>query len=159
MKGDLNVENNNKKIWLRKFTEQDLDFLLSVNYFKSPTKEFVMPVLNDWIKGESEGHLRFSRCIMLDNKPIGVISLGEKEKGVVGFGISILEKFRGNGYATIAFNLAKEELKEKNIKKIKSSCGYSNIASKALHKKLGFTLNKTEINPAGNKMNRYELEL
>lgn len=53
MKGDLNVENNNKKIWLRKFTEQDLDFLLSVNYFKSPTKEFVMPVLNEWIKGES----------------------------------------------------------------------------------------------------------
>lgn len=53
MKGDLNVENNNKKIWLRKFTEQDLDFLLSVNYFKSQTKEFVMPVLNEWIKGES----------------------------------------------------------------------------------------------------------
>lgn len=153
------MSEGNKNVWLRKFNEKDLDFVLSVNYFKSQTKEFVMPVLNEWIKGESEGHLRFARCIMLDNKPIGVISLGEKEKGVVGFGISILEQFRGNGYATIAFNLAKEELKDFGIKKIKSSCAYSNIASKALHKKLGFILNKTEINPAGNKMNRYELEL
>lgn len=153
------MSEGNKNVWLRKFTKQDLDFLLSVNYFKSQTKEFVMPVLNEWIKGESEGHLRFARCIMLNNKPIGVISLGEKEKGVVGFGISILEQFRGNGYATIAFNLAKEELKDFGIKKIKSSCACSNVASKALHKKLGFTLNKTEINPAGNKMNRYELDL
>lgn len=153
------MTNNNKNVWLRKFNEKDLDFLLSVNYFKSPTKEFVMPVLNDWIKGENEDHLRLARCIMLDNKPIGVISLGEKEKGVVGFGISILEEYRKNGYGTIAFNLAKEELRDLGIKKIKSSCAYSNIASKALHKKLGFILNKTEINPAGNKMNRYELEL
>lgn len=153
------MSEGNKNVWLRKFNEKDLDFVLSVNYFKSQTKEFVMPVLNEWIKGEREGHLRFARCIMLDNKPIGVISLGEKEKGVVGFGISILEQFRGNGYATIAFNLAKEELKDFGIKKIKSSCACSNIASKALHKKLGFILNKTEINPAGNKMNRYELEL
>ena len=153
------MTNNNKNVWLRKFNEKDLDFLLSVNYFKSPTKEFVMPVLNDWIKGENEDHLRFARCIMLDNKPIGVISLGEKEKGVVGFGISILEEYRKNGYGTIAFNLAKEELRDLGIKKIKSSCAYSNIASKALHKKLGFILNKTEINQAGNKMNRYELDL
>ena len=153
------MSEGNKNVWLRKFTKQDLDFLLFVNYFKSQTKEFVMPVLNEWIKGEREGHLRFARCIMLDNKPIGVISLGEKEKGVVGFGISILEQFRGNGYATIAFNLAKEELKDFGIKKIKSSCACSNIASKALHKKLGFILNKTEINSAGNKMNRYELDL
>ena len=43
------MSEGNKNVWLRKFTEQDLDFLLSVNYFKSPTKEFVMPVLNDWI--------------------------------------------------------------------------------------------------------------
>lgn len=153
------MSEGNKNVWLRKFTKQDLDFLLSVNYFKSPTKEFVMPVLNDWIKGENEDHLRFARCIMLDNKPIGVISLGEKEKGVVGFGISILEEYRKNGYGTIAFNLAKEELRDLGIKKIKSSCAYSNIASKALHKKLGFILNKTEINQAGNKMNRYELDL
>lgn len=153
------MSEGNKNVWLRKFTKQDLDFLLSVNYFKSQTKKFVMPVLNEWIKGESEGHLRFARCIMLDNKPIGVISLGEKEKGVVGFGISILEEYRKNGYGTIAFNLAKEELRDLGIKKIKSSCAYSNIASKALHKKLGFILNKTEINQAGNKMNRYELDL
>lgn len=152
---------NNCKIWLRKFNEKDLDFILSKfsYFFITQTKEFVSSILNSWINGKSEGHLQFARCIMCDLQPIGIISLGEKEKGIVSFGMAILEAYRGNGYGTVAFNLATSELKGLGVKKIKSSCSYDNNASKMLHKKLGFTLIKSETNLAGNKMNRYELEL
>lgn len=152
---------NNSKIWLRKFKEEDLDFILSKfsYFFKIQTKEFVAPILNTWINGKSEGYLQFARCIMCDKQPIGIISLGEKEKGIASFAMAILEDYRGNGFGTVSFNLATSELKDLGIKKIKSSCSYDNNASKMLHKKLGFKLKKTETNLAGNKMNRYELEL
>ena len=146
---------------MRKFNEKDLDFILSKfsYFFITQTKEFVSSILNSWINGKSEGYLQFARCIMCDLQPIGIISLSEKEKGIVSFGMAILEAFRGNDYGTVAFNLATSELKGLGVKKIKSSCSYDNNASKMLHKKLGFTLIISETNLAGNKMNRYELEL
>ena len=155
------MNENNSKIWLRKFKEEDLDFILSKfsYFFKTQTKEFVSSILNTWINGKSEGRLQFARCIICDKQPIGIISLSEKEKGIASFGMAILEAYRGNGYGAVAFNLVMSELKDLGIKKIISSCSYDNNASKMLHKKLGFTPIKTETNLAGNKMNRYELEL
>ena len=147
-------------ILLRKFEKDDLDFIVKnfSYYFKEETREFIASTLDEWISSGGD-KIRFARCIMLDNTPIGIISISEKERGVAGFGIAILEQYRNRGYATMAFNLAKEEVKKLGITMIKSSCAYDNEASAKLHEKLGFYLAKIETNQAGNKMKRFELRL
>ena len=99
------MNENNSKIWLRKFKEEDLDFVLSKfsYFFKTQTKEFVSFILNTWINGKSEGQLQFARCIMCDKQPIGIISLGEKEKPCV-----ILD----DSFVNLDFVIAKPILEE-----------------------------------------------
>ncbi len=146
-------------IWLRKLNKNDLDFLVQnfPYYFFKQDKEFIENTLNGWLN-ENEDKVTFTRCIMLDDEPIGIISMSEKEDKCVGFGIALLERYRGNGYSSVAFDLAKPYLISHGITKIKSSCSAKNLSSKHMHEKLGFKLIKTEINHVGNEMHRFEYD-
>ena len=103
-----------------------------------------------------------TRCIVLDDKPIGLISLHEKninEKGKLNLDIFIQPSFQGKGIAKMAFDKIIKIAKDKGFKLITSSCAKSNIASERLHKKLGFILLKEELNNSGNLMCRWEMNI
>ena len=72
------------------------------------------------------------------------------------FGIYISESYRGKSIATEAFEKASQIAKTKGYTEIISSCAANNLASKAMHEKLGFKLLKTEVNKAGNRMCRWQ---
>ena len=136
---------------LKKFEKEDAVFIRDnfPTYFKDNSIENIESVIEGW-----KTSLGF--CIMYDNQKVGIISLGEKQDKVLSWGTAILEEYRGKGIGTKAFELILVEAKKQGYTKIISSCAKSNIVSRNLHRKVGFTLIKEEINPAGNEMCRWE---
>lgn len=136
---------------LRKFEKEDAVFirLNFPTYFKDNSIENIESIIDEW-----KHTLGF--CIMYDNQKVGIIALGEKQDRALSWGTGILEEYRGKGIGTKAFELIVKEAQKQGYSKIISSCAKSNIASRNLHKKVGFTLIKEEINPAGNEMCRWE---
>lgn len=139
---------------LEKFKKEDAIFIRDnfPTYFRDNSIENIENVIEQW-----ENSLGF--CIMCDNKKVGIIALTERQDKSLSWGTSIIEDFRGKGIATKAFGLAVVEAKKKGYSTIISSCSKSNIASLHLHKKAGFDLIKEEINPAGNEMCRWEMNI
>ncbi len=142
------------KVSLSKFQVEDAGFVKNnfASFFKNPTLDEVEKRIELW-----QDNLGF--CINFGNNRVGLITLSEKQDKKLSFGIEILKEFRGKGIATHAFNLAAAEAKKRGYSTIISSCGKTNIASKNLHKKLGFALIKTEINAAGKEMCRWEKKI
>lgn len=119
--------------------------------------------LQEWLNSLNDGELvDITRCIMFEDKPIGLISLHEKsvnEKGKLNLDIFIQAHFQGKGIAKIAFDKILEVAKNRGFNLITSSCAKSNVASEKLHKKLGFVLVREELNVAGNLMYRWEIKI
>lgn len=142
---------NKENVTLTKFKIENAEFVQHnfPYYFKDSSIENIEQAIKNW-----ENTLAF--CINYNNKPIGIISLSERSSTELSFGIAIIEEFRGQGLAEIAFEKISHLAKENGFQKIISSCSSQNRASKRMHEKLNFKLIKEEINPAGNKMCRWE---
>ena len=116
-----------------------------------------------WLDNLNDGKLvDITRCIMFEDKPIGLISLHEKsvdEKGKLNLDIFIQPAFQGKGMAKLAFDKILKIAKDRGFNLITSSCAKSNISSEKLHKKLGFVLVREELNVAGNLMCRWEMNI
>ena len=142
------------KVELIKFEKQDALFLQEIfSYaFRDSSIENLEKIIEGWKNS-------FCYGIVYNDEKVGFITLGKKMEGKLGFGVAIKEDCRGKGIASKAFELAKEMAKKQGYEWIISSCSVDNIASKGLHEKLGFKLIKEEINQAGNKMLRWELEI
>lgn len=139
---------------LKKFEKEDAVFIRDnfPTYFKDNSIENIESIIDEW-----KHTLGF--CIMYDKQKVGIIALSEKQAGVLSWGSGIVEEYRGKGIATKAFELILVEAKKQGYSKIVSSCAKTNIASRNLHKKVGFTLIKEEINPAGHEMCRWERDI
>ena len=89
--------------------------------------------LQEWLNSLNDGELvDITRCIMFEDKPIGLISLHEKsvnEKGKLNLDIFIQPHFQGKGIAKIAFDKILEVAKNRGFNLITSSCAKSNVAS------------------------------
>ena len=141
-----------KNVELVKFEKEDAMFI-QTNF---PTWFFDNSIQNIESKIESwKDSLCF--CIKYDNKKVGIITLGQREEKSLVWGVAVKEDYRGKGIAQKAFSLIKEKAKQKGFDRIISSCSSDNAASKRLHEQVGFTLVKTEVNQAGNKMHRWEM--
>lgn len=141
-------------IRLEKFKKEDAIFIQThfPNYFRDNSIENIEKVIDGW-----KNTLAF--CIVCDDEIAGIITLGEKSDKQLSWGVMIREEFRGKGVASRAFELIKEKAKEGGYSQIISSCRSDNVASKRLHEKVGFRLEKTELNQAGREMYRWEMEI
>ena len=154
-------------IILRKFNKYDVDFVMNnwVNtdkldgFFKDKTRESLEESFEKYDLEKSGDRFLFSYCIELNDRPIGVIQFTEKYQGVPNLNLYIEDMYRGKGYGTKAFELAKKIIKSKGFALITSSCRQNNLASVRLHKKLGFKIIKTENSPNGTPMFRWQIEL
>ncbi len=98
-------------------------------------------------------------CITYENQKVGIIALTEKQDKSLSWGSAIIKEYQGKGIATKAFELIVGEAQRQGYTKIISSCAKNNIASRNLHKKVGFDLIKEEVNSAGNEMCRWEMNI
>ncbi len=142
------------KVKLEKFKKEDSKFIIDnfPTYFMDNSIENIERIINDW--NHSLGF-----CIIYENQRVGIVSLTEKQDKSLSYGTSILKEYQGKGIATEAFKLVLKEAQKQGYTKIISSCIKSNIASRNLHKKVGFDLIKEEINSAGNEMCRWSMNI
>lgn len=140
------------KVNLEKFKKEDAKFIRDnfPTYFLDNSISNIENVIEEW-----SNSLGF--CIKFENKKVGIISLTEKENRTLSWGTAIIKEYQRKGIATKAFKLAVRKAKRKGYTKILSSCAKDNIASQNLHKKVGFTLIKEEVNSSGNEMCRWEM--
>lgn len=142
------------EVELIKLSKKDAKFLQE-NFsfaFKNNSIEDIEKTIKNW-----ESSLGFG--IAYKQEIVGFIILSEKADGTLCLGEAVREEFKCKGIASKAFELAKEQAKNKGISVIVSSCSAENTASINLHKKLGFNLMETNINKAGNKMHRWEMKI
>ena len=139
---------------LIKLNREDVKFIKDhfSTFFKDNSIENIERIIDSWKQSLGFG-------VVCDNQKVGIIALSEKADQSLSWGVAILEDYQGKGIATKAFELVVNEAKQKGYSKIISSCAENNIASKNLHKKVGFSLIKEEINQAGNKMCRWEISI
>ena len=87
-------------VTLKKFRLKDAQFIIDnfPTYFKTPTIEFVSETLNSWQKGKyPDGGIVLAYCIVYEGVPVGLITLTEKAKNTLSFGIMIKEEYRKKG--------------------------------------------------------------
>ena len=143
-----------QQVRLEKFKKEDATFLqenFSYGFLDKSIENFEN-IIEGW-----KTSLGF--CIVYNDEKVGFISLSEKQDKKLSWGTAIKEEYRGKGIAGEAFKLIVQEAKKRGYFTIISSCAKSNTASQALHKKVGFSLIKEEINQAGNELCRWEMNI
>ena len=144
-----------QEISLEKFTKEDAKFIHE--NFPTYYRDNSIVNIEKMILNAKPNALFF--CIKYYSEKVGIISLSEKQDKKLSWGIMVKKDYQGKGIATKAFNLIKNLAKEQGYSIIISSCSVNNLASIKLHEKCGFKLLETEINQAGNEMNRWEQEI
>jgi RimJ/RimL family protein N-acetyltransferase len=98
--------------------------------------------LEKWVDcKEADGAIVFT-IETLDGERVGGISLHSRDRknGVFSFGVNVDRAQRRKGYAEDAVNiLLRYGFRERRFQKCNSACVHTNVASIALHKKLGFS--------------------
>jgi len=142
------------KVKLEKFNKDDAKFIRDnfPTYFMDNSIDNIERIIESW--NQSLGF-----CITYENHKVGIIALTEKQDKSLSWGSAIIKEYQGKGIATKAFELIVVEAQRQGYTKIISSCAKSNIASRNLHKKVGFNLIKEEVNSAGNEMCRWEMNI
>lgn len=127
-------------IYLRNFEYCDAKELQTRKYVDKTIDE-IKSMIDD-MNTKTYHNLYFEMFgIFDDNHLIGMVSLQEHSKTVISCGPEIFEEYRRNGYGYIAVNRALEISKEKGYKIASAQIRTDNIASIALHNKLGFETN------------------
>lgn len=91
-------------------------------------------------------------AIELNGIPIGSISLYQQDIGVISTGIEIFMPYRKCGYALESMELILKYARQKGYRKIINQVRQDNTASIELHKKLGYFIDREEINSKGHKV-------
>ena len=155
------------EIILRKFTDDDIDFVMDNwvgtdkldGFFRDKTRESLKESFKKYEKEKSGDKFLYSFCIDKDGRPVGIVQFTEKYENTPNLNLYIEDVYRNRGIGTKAFVLAKEIMKSKGFETITSSCVQSNQASVNLHKKLGFQVIKSELSPNGTPMFRWEMKI
>lgn len=159
---------NLNKLKLRKFESTDFGYImenwvgnkrLGSMFFKNANEDTIKEFIKESKQETSpDGKADFTYCIDLLGKPVGMIRLGENWQGL-NLDIFVDLHYRKHNIATKAFELIQEIARQKGFKSITSSCSQDNTASEKLHRKLGFTLIKSELSPKGVPMYRWEKKI
>lgn len=95
-------------------------------------------------------------AIVEHGEVVGTVSLYEKEPDMVSFGIEVVPAFQRRGYAAQAGMLMFAHARTLRYDIIFSEVRQDNIASIALHRKLGFSLTEATINAKGKRVFHYQ---
>jgi len=120
-------------------TRQDLQLGVEL-----PTSVEALRVsLEKWVDcKESDGAIIFT-IETLEGESVGGLSLHSQDRknGVFSFGVNVARQHRRQGYAEDAIKiLLRYGFRERRFQKCNSACVHTNVASIALHKKLGFAV-------------------
>ena len=145
-------------ISLRPVAQNDREIFVESSYGIYP-EETLRRMLEDSIAGEHEG--KYYRLFAVLNKDncVGFISLYEQEENAISLGPEIKLQYRKQGVASAAMGQAMAYVKQMGFTKAVAQVRTDNIASIALHKKLGFQVRKEYVNKKGNPVFWLEKEL
>ncbi len=90
-------------------------------------------------KEQFNGGKYYEMFSIIENEEcVGFISIFAHSQHIASFGVDIREKYRTKGYGYSAMLLAEKIAKEKGYRIISDSVAIGNLASRKMHKKLGF---------------------
>lgn len=125
---------------LRNFLDSDAE-VFQRKSCKNISLEEIKEMLSHWNAKEHEGRYFEMFAIVNDQEIIGQISLYQHSENVISCGPEIYEGYRKQGYAGEAMMLAMDIAKEKGYKIVSQQVRADNVASIALHRRLGFETN------------------
>ena len=124
-------------ILLRNFADDDaIEFQQKYNAKMSIDE--VKMLITKWQEKEFANKYFEMFAIVNDTEMVGMISLYQHSPTVISCGPEIFECYRKRGFAENAMILAMKKAKSKGYKLVLQQIRVDNIASIALHKKLGF---------------------
>lgn len=138
-------------IFLRHFIPEDYPAIKKYQY-PELDKTDIVKMIRDWNTLSYHNQYFEMFAIELDKTPIGSISLYQHDIDVISTGIEIFMPYRKCGYALKSMELALEYAKQKGYRKIVNQVRQDNMASIQLHKNLGFSIDKEEINSKGHEV-------
>lgn len=95
-------------------------------------------VIAEWQTKTFNGSFFEMLALTADDTVIGCVSLYERSKNLASVGIEVFPEYRGNGYAYAGMRLMLDKAKAYGYRAILDQVRLDNLASIALHKKLGF---------------------
>ena len=124
-------------ILLRNFADDDAIEFQQKHNAKMSIDE-VKKLIIKWQEKEFANKYFEMFAIVNDTEMVGMISLYQHSPNVISCGPEIFECYRKRGFAENAMILAMKTAKSKGYKLVLQQIRVDNIASIALHKKLGF---------------------
>ena len=124
-------------ILLRNFADDDAIEFQQKQHAKMSIDE-VKILITKWQEKEFANKYFEMFAIVNDTEMVGMISLYQHSPNVISCGPEIFECYRKRGFAENAMILAMKTAKSKGYKLVLQQIRVDNIASSALHKKLGF---------------------
>lgn len=136
--------------------ESDLPLLA---YYQGCKAEELRPMLAESVAKCHQGRYYEQFVIRMDGCAVGLASLYAHEDGTVSDGMEIFPVFRRCGFAAWTLNELAEVARGKGYAGMTAQIRTDNIASIALHRKLGFIPGKSWINRRGNEVCTWRKEL
>ena len=139
-------------VFLRNFTNDDAEVFQQKQKMNISLDE-IKAMFAKWGEKEYEGKYFEMFAIVKDGEIVGSISLYQHSNSVVSCGPEVFEAYRRQGIGREAMLLVMERAKNMGFKLISQQIRRNNIASIALHEKLGFETDEhIYINKKGNEV-------
>ncbi len=136
-------------IAIRNFNENDV-LLLKQMYYKECDENEIKGIIEEWNTEEYKGKYFEMFAVVDDECLVGQVSIYEHSKNIVSLGVEIYPEYRRKGYAYISSVLVLDYAQKKGYKIVVSQVRTDNVASLALHQKLGFEIDHDYVNKKGN---------
>jgi RimJ/RimL family protein N-acetyltransferase len=121
---------------LRAFRQEDAEILSRRMPDTGPDEAAAL--IREWERGVHEGRRFEMYAITLDGAVAGSASLYEHSPRVASFGIEVFPEARGQGCAAAAGRLLTARAAAEGFRLILDQVAVGNVASAALHRRLGF---------------------
>ena len=138
-------------ILLRHFIPEDYSVIQKYQY-PELDKADILKMISDWNTFCYHNQYFERFAIELNGTAIGSISLYQQGIDVISTGIEIFMPYRKCGYALESMELILKYARQKGYRKIINQVRQDNTASIELHKKLGYFIDREEINSKGHKV-------
>ena len=134
---------------LRPFSSNDWP-ILSQNQYPGMPEIDIQSLIAQWNTRQHDGRYFEMLAIDVDGKIIGYVSLYAQDDGSVSEGVEIYTPFRRQGFAYTAASMLFRYAKDLGYQTVTEQIRQDNVASLALHDKLGFRIADSFINKRGN---------
>lgn len=145
-----------QEVTIAPLTEAELPVIA---YYQHTTAEALSPMLAASVAKCHEGRYYEQFAVYADGCFVGTVSLFEHADGTVCDGVDIFTPFRRCGFAAKALSLLMNVAREHGYTVQTAQIRTSNVASIALHGKLGFVPGASWINRKGNEVRTWRKEL